>query len=239
MKHVVILHGYGLRHDPLTIAEDREGSPLTTTNGDWLSVVWGVNGYLGRLTMALWLARMLGALLVITTGASRRSTDGRWEAEVIYELAKNSYDDLHRDFPHRFSKRTWNSREAYQSWLARITSLETKSKNTSECLRIVQAMLRNDVLHRREQAVVYNVSSPNHLPRVMRDAATVFRIGTEGAPSRQLITLAGIPSETNYGLKTVESTKVDDLGGMLFTKAELRAEFMREFNIGSGVQESE
>ncbi len=232
MKHVVVLHGYGLRHDPLTVAEDRDGSPLTPKDGDWLSVVWGVNGHLGRLTTALWLARHLGALLVMTTGASRRSTDGRWEAEVIYELAKNSYDDLHRDFPHRFTKSTWNSREAYQSWLARVTSLETKSRNTSECLRVVQAMVRNDILHRRERAILYNVTSPNHLPRVMRDAATAFRIGTEGAPSRQLITLAGVPSETNYGLRTVESTKVDDLGNTLFTREEWSAR-------QTGVQEFE
>ncbi len=238
MKNIVILHGYTLAET----GEDtinRDGIVQVAKFHDWYHVMEGHESRLGRIPTALDLARHLKAdHLIFTTGASREP-NGKWEAEVIYEITQRYYKRLLSQFPHRFNKRTWRSEQAYRRWLEGIARFDTTSKNTSECLQVVQQMIRQDVLQRRERVMVYNVSSANHMPRILRDAGVAFKIGTHDAPLLQYVTMIGVPAETCYGERFVGDTKVDDLGRSLFTKAELRVEFMREFNISKGVQEYE
>ena len=128
----------------------------------------------------------------------------------MYETAHGRYADLHKMFPHRFSTRTWSSMNAFDTWLSRRSAFDTTSKNTTESLHVAYRMIRD--VAKSERALVYFVSSANHLPRVMRDACDVLGVGSPNDPVRQRLTLLGVPSETCYGNLSVRATMVRDRG---------------------------
>lgn len=239
---IVHIGGYNLREIPGLETVNKAGTPQQMTDGDWERTCMGdPDTYqLGRVPMGLWVARTFSAdTIVWSTGCSRRVSDGKTEAEVTYEMARDRYHDLHGFFPHRFSKRTWRTEEAYRAWLTRVSVFDNVSRNTSESMEVLRTKIK-EAVHRSQHVVVYLVSSANHSPRVLRDGELAFDIGSLASSFKQYVTLCAIPAETNYGKGMVQNTKVDDLGKSLFTRAELRAEFMREFNISEqGINEGE
>ncbi len=239
MRQIEILthiSGYNLREIPKLKTVNKAGEPQLMTDGDWEHACMGDadTNQLGRVPMGLWVARKFGAKTVIfSTGCSRRVSDGKSEAEVTYEMARERYHDLHGFFPHRFSKRMWSTEQAYHSWLTRVSVFDNVSKNTSESMQVLQTKVL-EAKHRRQHVVVFLVTSANHAPRVLRDAELAFGIGTASAAAsfKQFVTLCSIPAETNYGKRQVQDVKVDDLGNSLFTRKEWLA-------LSTGVGESE
>ncbi len=209
MRSIVHISGYTLAEMPDTDAYSRDNLALTGRIKDWEEVCWGKSTLLGRIPMGLWLARHFDADVIWSTGASKREDD-RWEAQVLADTAKERYERLHRQFPHRFTKRTWNSRDAFESWMLRRSMFDTTSRNTSESMAIARNLISD--IARRERVFAYFVTSANHLPRVMRDAEQAFGIGIGSSPFLSRVTLFGVPSETNYGGSYVASTVVRDLG---------------------------
>ncbi len=208
MQKVVHVNGYNLRELSTRLVVNRQGAVMEPVFSDWEEVCWGKGAQLGRIPMALWLARTIDAShLIWSTGCSRMAS-GAWEAEVLYLTARERFEQLHAQFPHRFTKSTWRTRDAYCAWLERISRFDTTSADTLGSMNVAYKLL----LDIRGRVMFYTVSSANHVPRVGRDAANVFGIGTGDAPAMQRIALCTVFAETNYGGKTVRDTIVKDLG---------------------------
>lgn len=217
MKKIVHISGYNLREMKGVPSINRSGALQQVTDGDWHHVCWGdTDKYqLGRIPMGLWAARhFIADTIVWSTGCSRRTSDNKSEARVTYETAYDNYLDLHGNFPHRFSKRTWRTEQAYHSWLTRHSVFEETSSNTIQSMNALRQMIRDDI-GKSEHVIVYLVSSANHLPRVLRDAELAFDIGSTTASFMQRVTLCAIPAETNYGKGQIQDLQIDDLGKTL------------------------
>lgn len=234
VEKIVHISGYNLREVKGLETVNKAGEPQLMTDGDWEHSCMGDadTNQLGRVPMGLWVARtFLADTVVWSTGCSRRLSDGKSEAEVTYEMARDRYHDLHGFFPHRFSKRTWRTEDAYHSWLTRVSVFDNVSRNTGESMQILRTKVR-EAVHRSQHVVVFLVSSANHAPRVLRDGALAFDIGSTAASFKQYVTLCAIPAETNYGTGQVQDVKIDDLGKSLLTRQEWLTQH-------TGVRESE
>lgn len=242
VERIVHISGYNLREIRGLETLNKANQPQLVTDGDWEHSCWGDpdNYQIGRVPMGLWMARtFLANTVVWSTGCSKRASDGKSEAEVMFEMARERYADLNGFFPHRFTKRTWSSEQSYRSWLSSVSVFDNVSRTTSESMNVLRTKV-SEAIHRSQHVIVFLVSSANHAPRVLRDGELAFDIGLSDTRFKQYVTLAAVPAETNYGGRRVHDTKIDDLGRTLFTRAELRAEFMREFGLDEqGIAESE
>lgn len=204
----VHIGGYSLGEDLQCPALDSKCEPIEAKYGDKENVWWGEFG--GRIPMGLWVARMFDANIIWSTGASFRARDRMSEAQAMYEMAKDRYYDLNGQFPNTFPKRMWRSEQAYLAWLRRVSSFETTSTNTSESMTYLREMV-DEAVGNRENAIIYLVTSANHLPRTMVEAMKKFGIGS-GSMKRQRITLCGMPAQSCYGGKSVSDVVVRDIG---------------------------
>lgn len=163
--------------------------------GEWEKVVYGdpTAGLLGRVPMALLVAAQCGVpmediQLIFGTGASI-DDKGLFESEAELALAIERCPRLARDFPAHFQDVDLAALERLlENAIADTTSTTTFSelreaakrfKATGHCQRI------------------YLVTSPTHLPRVMRDAPGAFmeeRLWP--LPAGGL--LLGVPSATSW-----------------------------------------
>lgn len=209
MIRVVHVSGYTLaEEDVVQDVYDRNGRRVLGHYHDWERVCWGEGGSeqrMGRIPMGIWLARVLKAEhLIWSTGCSRYPS-GIWESERLYERANHSFEDLMRNFPKRFPRGMWHTEKAYRRWLDDISRFDTTSHNTATSMEAAALLVKEYV--GKHDAVVYLVSSGNHVPRVVRDAQQYFPIDGSGK-----ITLAAVPAETSYGKKDPSHTIVRDLG---------------------------
>jgi len=85
-----------------------------------------------------------------------------------------------------------------------ISILEERSINTATTMIAVKDMLL-ERFATKEAVMLHLVSSANHMPRVMRDAAQVFgdMIG---------VFLSGVPAGTSYGHKSPKDVVIYELG---------------------------
>jgi hypothetical protein len=211
---VVHCNGYSLAEDP-KISRDKLECISREGTHDWEYVCWGdpTIGALGRIPMTLWLARHVGADLIIWSTGSSRIIGGDYEATVFFKRALQSFAELKRDFPHRFGDDWWPSEALYQDWVQKISTMEVTSQRTSDSL--IKA--KNIVVERFDSKPVtlYSVSSANHAPRVLRDELIAFEYGTRFRSPCQNMTLCAVAAETCYGGGTTQDVQVDDLGQRL------------------------
>ncbi len=213
MKTIVHVSGYSLAEKSDVEAFTAAGVPLRVQYNDWEYVCWGsfATQRLGRIPMALWLARTIRAdALVWSTGATF-GTDGKVsEAEYLYSYALSHYHRLCSEFPHRFTKKTWVSERAYQGWLKGMSVFDASSTDTLSSMDSLHRVAKG-IVRANEHAMVYLVTSANHAPRVLRDAEVVFGIGTCMLEGAARFTLCAVPAESNYGADRVYSVQVKDL----------------------------
>lgn len=213
MRNIVHISGYTLAAmQGVPAMSPNTDTLLPPSTNDWEEVCWGRDTLLGRIPMGLWLARKVRANRIVwSTGASRRQHDGKIESEVLYEMALQNYHNLRRQFPHRFSKSEWTSEGAYTRWLKDTRVFESNSKNTSQSMTALRALV-TDYVRPDEQVMIYLVSSANHAPRVLRDAQVAFAVGSKRSDTRYRVALAAVSAETNYAGKHTEDVIVRDLG---------------------------
>lgn len=157
---------------------------------EWERVVYGdpAAGLLGRIPTALLAAAQCDATtLIFGTGASTHE-NGLAEAEATLALARERCPLLSRDFPDHFAH---VDLERLGRLLERAIA-DTRSSSTTTELREAAARFRRLGCTR-----LLLVSSPTHLPRVLRDAPSALQAeGLWPLPPGGL--LMGVPSDTAY-----------------------------------------
>ena len=212
MRHIIHVSGYALAQDPkLQNVVTQKGEAAKGKYGDWEHVCWGerATGALGRIPMALWYANQVSANHIVWSTGCQRIKDGAWEAQVFFERAVRSFDQLREDFPHRFSGLWYEDETAYQHWLRSNAVLDIESTTTSTSMEWLVRYMRKNFTG---PTTVHLVSSANHVPRVLRDAMDAFNYDYRKESNRQRVTLVAVPAETDYGKKWVQDVKVLDLG---------------------------
>src|SRR3989344_3837985 len=127
-RNVVFFLGYSLAEDPNIPRHTIQCIESEGTHQDLPLVCWGdkKTGALGRVPMTAWLARHVGADLIIWSSGSSRIKNGPYESEFFFEVALKSFSALKRDFPHRFNDSMWPNETAYQQWLVSKSVCDTK-----------------------------------------------------------------------------------------------------------------
>ena len=74
-------------------------------------------------------------------------------ARSLRQPQNTPYLDLHGNFPHRFSKRTSRTEQAYHSGLTRHSVLEETSSNTIQSMNALRQWIRG-VIGKSESVVV-------------------------------------------------------------------------------------
>lgn len=170
----------------------------------WVDVVWGHGSErMGRLPQGLLTALELDAdIVIVGSGAScrifeddrsRRRGQILREAEFTIETLRCRFDEL-KHFPAwRVHQNAWSegSGERLRTKLLSMIEADLDSQTTIE-------ELRNAGLRFQQQGIqrVVLISSPTHLPRVIRDAADVFHGDPDFASFHDRI--HAIPSQTNF-----------------------------------------
>lgn len=215
MIKIVHINGYSLGEDPRhSGVVDHAGQEKERRFGDWEHVCWGdpEKGLLGRIPTALRLARDIGAdKIVWSTGASRLGK-AQWEADVMFDVAHQSYDRLAKDFPEDFVS-PWFTKSSFRKYLERTRVNDIVSTNTLSSLQWLHKYVRQ-AFSRGEPVHVYSVTSANHVPRTARDIAIAFGYGTGSRPDhywgRTMVSVW--PAMTCYGDKTIHSVLIKELG---------------------------
>lgn len=191
LQHIVLMNGYSLAENPaLSDVKDQDGKPVVGNFGDWDHVCIGKpSERLGRIPTAMYLAGTLRATCLIWSTGDTWLPGSVSEAKWSYEAGINflrSQKDM-----------------ALIPLIERISVFDAMSINTATTMYATLKFLRGRFYG--ESMMLHLVSSANHLPRVMRDAAKVF--GAE-----RDILLSGVPTGTSYGGKTPGDVVVYDLG---------------------------
>lgn len=211
MKKIVHLSGYSLAEIPGMQSFDQAGKPLVGRSHDWEEVCWGnpMTAAMGRIPMAIWVATAIQADAIIWSTGCSRTEAGDYEAHFMHRRTlMHGYHGLRHDFPHRFAEQI--SQHEFERWLDRVSFFDAESTTTSTSMEIARELVQCQ--WGSIPAMIYFVSSANHLPRVSRDAMKAFGIGTEPGGRQNLITATFVAAETNYGKKLVTDTVVRDLG---------------------------
>jgi len=209
---VVHVNGYGLHHGgvkgSVKLAEKR-----VPNFRDWMHVMYGEprNDSMGRVPKALLCARREEADAIVWSTGSSRSREGTIESEYLFNKAIEWYPRMLSDFPS--FRGLWASDKRFDAWMGARSSFDRKSMTTFESIEVLETIVREEmnVLPATSLKVI-SITSANHAPRVQRDLADRFDVGT-GAPRYWSdITLHVVPAETNYGNKWVRDVVVQDLG---------------------------
>lgn len=170
----------------------------------WDQVVWGYRSELmGRLPQGILTALELDAqIVVVGSGASCRLVEDERstrygqilrEAEFTVETLRCRFHEL-RHFPSwQPYENAWleDAGEHFKRWLLGIVQTDLESQTTIEELENAGHRFQKLGIQR-----VALVSSPTHLPRVVRDATNVFHSSPEFAGFRDRI--LAVPSQTNF-----------------------------------------
>lgn len=170
----------------------------------WEEVVWGRNTELmGRLPQGLLTAFEFNAqMIVIGSGASSRLFDDQrssccgqilCEAEFTMETLRCRFQEM-KQFPAWKACGAGLPDDAWRRWERRAldaTVLDVTSQTTIEELRHAGRLFADRGIQR-----VVLVSSPTHLPRVIRDATSIYQTDATCRGFRDRI--LAVPSQTNF-----------------------------------------
>lgn len=170
----------------------------------WDEVVWGRDSKLmGRLPQGMLMALELNAeLIVVGSGASSRMFEDQRsercgqvlrEAEYTLETLRCRFDDLNL-FPawrNIVADRSLGSWELLKARLLDIVVTDLQSQTTVDELKYAGQRFKEQGIQR-----VILITSPTHLPRVIRDATVVFHSDPDFASFRDHI--LAVPSLTNF-----------------------------------------
>lgn len=182
-RTALIVHGYHLHRE------------------DWEHVVWGHprSQSLGRIPAALLVAyQRRPSLIIWNTGASQKDgvKEGSYMLETAVKLIKSN------KLAHYFPQFDGIDRSEFVDYITQISLAEVDSMNTSEALaNAVQFLVDSDGKTPMFDEVI-NVSSGNHVPRILRDCMIMWN-----EKRGLLLRPSGYPADTNYA-----GGKVSDVG---------------------------
>lgn len=175
-KTGILVHGYNLDAD------------------EWESVVWGAPpGQIGRVPMGVYLALSEQAdVLIFGSGASTKN--GLLESEATALLMRERFDLLSKYSLFQNGVPEMINSDFVLKQRKRIESILRLDKTSTNTKEEIEHAGRVFIDHAIDRVIL--VSSPNHLPRCLREACTIFQ--GAGSLSQLRNGLYAVPSVTTY-----------------------------------------